>query len=167
MRILEIGCFALILAAVGCTKDDGGPGTGEGQSPETRGVCGGFGGDTCPDGLVCADDASDDCDPARGGADCPGLCVTPPDEDPATCGGFAGDACSEGSVCIDEPGDDCDPSLGGADCPGRCVELSDSTTTCGGFGNFACPEDLVCVDDPRDDCSPPEGADCGGICVRP
>jgi hypothetical protein len=36
--------------------------------------CGGFGGFPCPDGFVCVDDPSDDCDPDEGGADCGGVC---------------------------------------------------------------------------------------------
>lgn len=40
-----------------------------------RTFCGGIAGFPCPEGLACADDPSDDCDPANGGADCSGLCV--------------------------------------------------------------------------------------------
>jgi hypothetical protein len=36
--------------------------------------CGGFGGFECPGAGSCVDDASDDCDPDNGGADCGGLC---------------------------------------------------------------------------------------------
>lgn len=36
--------------------------------------CGGIAGTPCPDGMVCVDDPDDDCDPARGGADCIGIC---------------------------------------------------------------------------------------------
>jgi hypothetical protein len=39
--------------------------------------CGGFAGLTCPRDLICVDDPSDRCDPEQGGADCPGVCVTP------------------------------------------------------------------------------------------
>ena len=38
-------------------------------------ACGGFIGLECPDDLLCIDDPSDRCDPRRGGADCPGICV--------------------------------------------------------------------------------------------
>ena len=38
--------------------------------------CGGFANIPCPDGLVCIDDPSDNCDPTQGGADCGGICVT-------------------------------------------------------------------------------------------
>lgn len=36
--------------------------------------CGGFAGIECPGAGTCQDDPGDDCDPARGGADCGGLC---------------------------------------------------------------------------------------------
>ena len=45
-----------------------GSGAGEGN------VCGGIAGKRCPEGKTCVDDPSDDCDPKRGGADCPGIC---------------------------------------------------------------------------------------------
>ncbi len=41
-------------------------------------ACGGIAGLSCPDSLICIDDPSDNCDPKNGGADCIGLCVTPP-----------------------------------------------------------------------------------------
>ncbi|CAI8888083.1 Kazal-type serine protease inhibitor family protein [Methylocaldum szegediense] len=37
-------------------------------------ACGGITGAQCPDGQVCVDDPSDNCDPTQGGADCPGIC---------------------------------------------------------------------------------------------
>lgn len=37
-------------------------------------ACGGIAGLKCPDGQVCADDPADNCDPAKGGADCAGIC---------------------------------------------------------------------------------------------
>src|SRR5262245_50138961 len=37
--------------------------------------CGGFAGIPCPAGYRCEDDPRDSCDPARGGADCIGICV--------------------------------------------------------------------------------------------
>ena len=39
--------------------------------------CDGFAGLACPDGYVCVDDPTDDCDPDRGGADCAGICTLP------------------------------------------------------------------------------------------
>lgn len=38
--------------------------------------CGGFGNFGCPDGYGCADDPYDGCDPAAGGADCGGICMS-------------------------------------------------------------------------------------------
>lgn len=40
-----------------------------------RKQCGGIAGFPCPDGMTCVDNPSDDCDPKKGGADCPGMCV--------------------------------------------------------------------------------------------
>lgn len=37
-------------------------------------ACGGIAGIRCPVGKTCVDDPADDCDPKRGGADCPGIC---------------------------------------------------------------------------------------------
>lgn len=37
-------------------------------------ACGGIAGIPCPEGKTCVDDPRDDCDPKRGGADCPGIC---------------------------------------------------------------------------------------------
>jgi hypothetical protein len=37
-------------------------------------ACGGITGIPCPEGQTCVDDPKDDCDPTRGGADCPGIC---------------------------------------------------------------------------------------------
>ncbi len=38
-------------------------------------VCGGIAGFPCEVGYECVDEPNDDCDPARGGADCGGICV--------------------------------------------------------------------------------------------
>ena len=42
---------------------------------EPKQMCGGIAGFPCPEGKKCVDDPSDNCDPARGGADCSGICV--------------------------------------------------------------------------------------------
>ncbi|ABA59189.1 hypothetical protein [Nitrosococcus oceani] len=81
-------------------------------------MCGGIAGLPCPEGKKCVDDPSDDCDPAQGGADCGGICVSRPKQ---MCGGIAGLPCPEGKKCVDDPSDDCDPAQGGADCSGICV----------------------------------------------
>jgi hypothetical protein len=36
--------------------------------------CGGITGAPCPEGFVCKDVPGDGCNPAQGGADCPGVC---------------------------------------------------------------------------------------------
>lgn len=36
--------------------------------------CGGIAAQPCPEGMSCADDPDDDCDPNAGGADCGGVC---------------------------------------------------------------------------------------------
>jgi len=46
---------------------------GECKKPEHQ-ACGGIAGIPCPGGKACVDDPADDCDPKRGGADCPGIC---------------------------------------------------------------------------------------------
>ena len=38
-------------------------------------MCGGIAAFECPGAGVCVDDASDDCDPENGGADCSGICT--------------------------------------------------------------------------------------------
>jgi hypothetical protein len=60
-------CMALMLA--GCPNKPG-----PGGPPGKPQACGGIAGIKCPDGLMCVDDPSDTCDPAHGGADCPGIC---------------------------------------------------------------------------------------------
>jgi hypothetical protein len=46
---------------------------GECAPPQPQ-ACGGIAGIQCPNGQTCVDDPGDSCDPARGGADCPGIC---------------------------------------------------------------------------------------------
>jgi hypothetical protein len=88
--------------------------------------CGGIAAKACPAHSTCKDDPADTCDPAKGGADCAGICVqdTPPkvDDNAKACGGFAGLACPEGFTCVDDPRDSCDPAHGGADCIGVCLQ---------------------------------------------
>jgi hypothetical protein len=48
---------------------------GKGQGKE---MCGGIAAIPCPTGKACVDDPSDDCNPAKGGADCSGICVSAP-----------------------------------------------------------------------------------------
>ena len=78
--------------------------------------CGGIAARPCPDGAMCVDDPTDNCDPNNGGADCGGVCTKK-----IACGGFAGLACPDGMSCVDDPSDECDPDDGGADCIGVCA----------------------------------------------
>ncbi|MFO0564874.1 MAG: hypothetical protein U0263_04380 [Polyangiaceae bacterium] len=78
--------------------------------------CGGFANLPCPTGQICVENPNDGCDPANGGADCPGMCIAK-----KTCGGIANLPCPTGNECVDDPTDSCDPGNGGADCSGVCV----------------------------------------------
>lgn len=70
--------------------------------------CGGIAALTCDPGYQCIDAPYDDCDPARGGADCPGIC-TPTPADCRTSGCGSGSSCTfcwgsyacvpDGAVC--------------------------------------------------------------------
>ena len=51
------------------------PGPCRGPDDATGRFCGGLAAVPCPAGYICVDDPRDDCDPQRGGADCPGICV--------------------------------------------------------------------------------------------
>lgn len=42
---------------------------------QAKQMCGGIAAIRCPKGKECVDDPSDSCDPAKGGADCSGICV--------------------------------------------------------------------------------------------
>lgn len=100
-------------------------------------LCGGIGGFLCPDeNQSCVDIPNDDCNPKKGGQDCPGMCVVPPEcvpcglgtgvscADLPLCEGFGNFACPYADqVCVDAPGDTCDPFHGGQDCPGVCYVL--------------------------------------------
>lgn len=55
-----------------CVED----GRGRSVCADGSRLCGGIAGFACPEGYSgCVDDPRDSCDPARGGADCGGLCV--------------------------------------------------------------------------------------------
>jgi hypothetical protein len=69
LRLLERSCpVLLVISALAC-EDSEGP-TGDSQL-----FCGGVAGLQCPDGLVCIDDPTDDCDPNTGDVDCGGVCI--------------------------------------------------------------------------------------------
>ncbi len=46
----------------------------QGECSTKQQICGGIAGLQCPKGMQCVDDPNDDCDPAKGGADCMGIC---------------------------------------------------------------------------------------------
>jgi len=102
--------------------------------------CGGIAGIACPGAGTCVDDASDDCDPENGGADCGGLCEcsgaailcapdTLFDDSPSvcacvprggeTCGGLTGLPCGDGEFCNFPEEAQC----GAADQTGTCEEI--------------------------------------------
>jgi hypothetical protein len=119
-------------------------------------TCGGIAGHGCPGLGRCADDATDSCDPKRGGADCGGVCIC---DAKAKC--RAGQSWNaDPDVCNCEGGD---PTEQDAGSPGG----GDPTEQvfCGGFAGVQCPGVGACIDDPADDCDPTRGgADCGGLC---
>jgi hypothetical protein len=148
------------------------------EPPADPVFCGGFAGIECPGAGQCLDDASDDCDPDNGGADCGGFCDctgalvlciqgTLFDDDPNVC------------ACVpEEPEEPEENPCNLVDCPpdrpvcevqgGEAVCVADSAGEapfCGGIAAFPCPGAGQCIDDPADDCDPENGgADCGGKC---
>lgn len=101
--------------------------------PSGSGIqCGGFAGFPCPGLGMCVDDASDDCDPTMGGADCGGLCECNP----------AAISCPRGTVLNADPSVcACEAPAGGQPC---------GSTTCG--------EGMVCCNESCGICTPPDGA---------
>lgn len=137
--------------------------------PNEKIACGGFAGFPCPDGLVCVDDPSDDCDPNNGGADCGGLCRC---LQTALCiRGTMFDSSPDVCACVPDP--TMDPCAAVRCKAGTHCEANGDTaicepdeTFCGGIAGFPCPGAGQCEDDPDDDCDPNNGgADCGGRCV--
>jgi len=69
------GCYGKTYANA-CTAASAGVSIeheGECKKPEPQ-VCGGIAGIQCPHGETCVDNPYDECDPKRGGTDCPGIC---------------------------------------------------------------------------------------------
>jgi hypothetical protein len=94
MRMLGAGVLAMGLA-VGCVIADGGSPDevssieeADDTTHELRRACGGIAGIPCEEGAICVDNPKDDCDPKRGGADCPGICIKKG-------GGVGGEKCGE------------------------------------------------------------------------
>ena len=100
--------------------------------------CGGFAGIECPGAGACIDDASDECDPNNGGADCGGSCVCP----------SVGD-CERGFV-FDESPNVC-----------ACVEQEPEVDACAAV---RCREGTECVVvDDRAECRPVEASECAAV----
>jgi len=83
--------------------------------PPKAAACGGVTGIPCPQGCVCVDDRRDDCNPKKGGADCPGVCKRAPDSPPnQDCSGGASASFADGSFSncdrTKEPGVEGNPS---------------------------------------------------------
>lgn len=53
-------------------------GTAYGDKGKDKEMCGGIAAIPCPTGKACVDDPADDCNPAKGDADCSGICVSDP-----------------------------------------------------------------------------------------
>jgi hypothetical protein len=85
MKMMAFGATASILALSACAVGDEETDGVDTMAPEPvleemavaapRQFCGGIAAITCPAGSTCVEDTSDSCDPARGGADCGGVCV--------------------------------------------------------------------------------------------
>src|SRR5581483_6695510 len=95
---LAAACRTAPGAGVDASAADGGHGNGDaggGGDAATPIRCG-FA--ACPSGLFCMDDPRDACDPAAGGADCPGVCVTcmSPSGSAVSCGATT---CNAGEWC--------------------------------------------------------------------
>ena len=71
MRAATFLALTGFITLVGCTPATPGDQYGNNR-PQ---MCGGIAGIACPQDYSCVDDTTDDCDPAKGGADCSGVCV--------------------------------------------------------------------------------------------
>ena len=124
-------------------------------------MCGGIAGFRCPGAGTCVDDPRDSCDPAKGGADCGGLCRCDVmglclegsrwDSSPEVCGCVPDDQglcaavqCPTGTSCVADPKE-----------KGRALCISDGTLRC---GKATCPAGQVCCNPSCSICTPPDGA---------
>jgi hypothetical protein len=179
-------CAPNLCAAVTCpTGSDCDPATGKCTPGPIR--CGGIAGISCPGIGKCVDDPNDGCDPAKGGADCGGICscvqniacTTDTKFDgspsvcacvpvkPPVCGPVCDIYCQYGNVldaqgcptckCNPPPDDSCAAVL----CPTgtRCEggKCLAAGPSCGGIIGKPCPGFGKCVDDPSDSCDPTKG----------
>lgn len=94
MKMIAFGATASILALSACASSEDGyaEDTDSAVAEESPGeaplaakgspYCGGKGGIVCPAGFICEDNPSDGCDPALGGMDCGGVCVSERRQEP-------------------------------------------------------------------------------------
>ncbi|MCB9593948.1 MAG: hypothetical protein H6719_14540 [Sandaracinaceae bacterium] len=131
-------------------------------SPASGPFCGGIAGFTCPGHGVCADDPSDGCDPATGGADCGGVCEC---RALLRCGpGYRWDGSPEVCACVDDSGiSPCATVRCAAD---TTCEVHDGAAYCVSTGAQACGASTceagsVCCNASCGICTPP-----GGVCIQ-
>ena len=105
--------------------------------------CGGLIGVPCPPGFACIDDPRDTCDPASGGADCSGVCVS---ISPNPC-----------AVTLCQAGTTCCPACGGLCIPDG-VSCSEALCPRESCGPTVCPLGQVCCNASCGICTPPDGA---------
>jgi hypothetical protein len=147
-------------------------------------ACGGIAGLTCPGFGKCVDNPNDSCDPARGGADCAGICACVQnvacdansnfDSSPSVCAcvpvkppvcpPVCTIACPNGNVldangcptcaCNPPPTDPCATVKCASGTHCDAGKCVADGPSCGGITGKACPGMGKCVDDPRDSCDP-------------
>jgi len=129
------------------------------DSPEV--FCGGIAGIQCPGGGTCEDAPGDGCDPARGGADCGGVCRC---LQLALCiQGFEFDSSPEVCACVPVRESPC--AL--VDCrPGARCEVHDGEGICVSDGSLRCGDATcgggqVCCNDSCGICT-----EVGGACIQ-
>jgi hypothetical protein len=135
--LCEVGSICEVVdGQAQCTPIESGP------------FCGGFGGIQCPGSGICVDDASDDCDPENGGADCGGQCEC---NIRALCiPGFVFDESAAVCECVPEPETnpcalvDCFPNQICEVQEGEAVCVPVTTNPCAAV---LCPVDTVCIVD--------------------
>ncbi|HXU64448.1 MAG TPA: protease complex subunit PrcB family protein [Polyangia bacterium] len=169
-----------------CSYTDCGPGM-RCEAGKCVVSCGGIAGIACPGQGKCGDDPNDTCNPAAGGADCPGicscvqnvLCTTDSKFDsspavcacvptkPPVCGPVCDIYCQYGNVldangcptcgCNPPPADPCATVRCASGTHCDAGKCVSNGVSCGGIAAIPCPGSGKCVDDPNDSCDPAKG----------